>query len=417
MPDGSAIIKYSGKRGTVFRIKYRDATGRQVQETLGKASDGWTRRKAEAALRARLVEIEREGYRRPEPKTFASFAREWLATYPEAKELKRSTVEGYRLIIEKHLRPAFGPSKLGAIDAEALGRYLTVKRQRGLAPRTLNRHLNLLNAMLTAALRRGLIRSNPVPSVDRPREPRRRWRILSPAEIGRVERAFDELIADASGEERAWREQARVIWLVLIGAGLRRGELLGLRWRAVHLADPDGAFLRIAETFVRAGIDTPKSDAGERTVALGGRLASELFDHRGRTAFAGDDERVFCSPTKGTPFDVARYATTFRLALTKAGITDYVRPFHDGRHTSITNAAAAGTPPAALMARAGHSDFKTTQGYIDLAGETFRTEAERLERRLWGSGALTGQAEATEPERSPSSRIEVRDRAEPNSTP
>jgi hypothetical protein len=37
------------------------------------------------------------------------------------------------------------------------------------------------------------------------------------------------------------------------------------------------------------------------------------------------------------------------------------------------------------MARAGHSDFKTTQGYIDLAGERFREEAERLEERLWGS--------------------------------
>jgi integrase len=61
-----------------------------------------------------------------------------------------------------------------------------------------------------------------------------------------------------------------------------------------------------------------------------------------------------------------------------------VRPFHDLRHSSITNAAAAGTPPAALMARAGHSDFKTTQGYIDLASEMFREEADRLERRLWG---------------------------------
>ncbi|HEU4450925.1 MAG TPA: hypothetical protein VFR63_13220 [Gaiellaceae bacterium] len=36
------------------------------------------------------------------------------------------------------------------------------------------------------------------------------------------------------------------------------------------------------------------------------------------------------------------------------------------------------------MKRAGHSDFKTTQGYIDLAGETFRAEAERLGARLWG---------------------------------
>jgi integrase len=72
-----------------------------------------------------------------------------------------------------------------------------------------------------------------------------------------------------------------------------------------------------------------------------------------------------------------------RKALTKAGITDYVRHFHDLRHSSITNAAAAGTPPAALMARAGHSSFTTTQGYIGLAGETFREEADlrqRLER-------------------------------------
>ncbi|HLM94547.1 MAG TPA: hypothetical protein VK273_12115 [Gaiellaceae bacterium] len=53
-----------------------------------------------------------------------------------------------------------------------------------------------------------------------------------------------------------------------------------------------------------------------------------------------------------------------------------MRPFDGGRHTSITNSAAAGLSPAALMARAGHSDFKTTQGYIDLAGETFRAEAD-----------------------------------------
>jgi integrase len=85
--------------------------------------------------------------------------------------------------------------------------------------------------------------------------------------------------------------------------------------------------------------------------------------------------------------DVARYGTTFRLALTRAGIGDYMRPFHNLRHTWITNAAAAGTLPAALMSRAGHSDFKTTQLYIDLAGETFREDADRLERRLWGSSS------------------------------
>jgi integrase len=98
---------------------------------------------------------------------------------------------------------------------------------------------------------------------------------------------------------------------------------------------------------------------------------------------------VFCSPDRGTPLNPKAYAETFRAALKKAEVEGYVRPFHVGRHSSITNAAAAGTSPAALMARAGHSDFATTQLYIDLAGETFRDEAELLERRLWGGPVPT----------------------------
>ena len=101
-------------------------------------------------------------------------------------------------------------------------------------------------------------------------------------------------------------------------------------------------------------------------------------------SFRGDDERVFGHPLTGGVLDHKRYAATLRLALAKAEVERRMRPFHDGRHSSITNAAAAGTPPAALMARAGHADFATTQLYIDLAGETFREEAERLERRLAG---------------------------------
>ena len=97
----------------------------------------------------------------------------------------------------------------------------------------------------------------------------------------------------------------------------------------------------------------------------------------------GDDERVFCSQSGG-PLDPVRYAATLRAALARAKVDRPMRPFHDGRHTSITNKAAAGVSPAALMAIAGHSDFKTTQGYIDLAGETFRDEAELAEQRMLG---------------------------------
>jgi integrase len=356
-----------------------------VSETLGREADGWTERKAGEELQARLVDVRREGRRRLEPVTFAAFAREWQDSYPDTKDLKRSTREGYESIIEGHLIPAFGTLKLAAIDTGRLNRYVTAKRRDGYAPRTVNRHLNLLHSLLKAAESRELVRSNPVSAVDRPREPRRRWTILSPVEIGRVERAFGELVEQAANdEERLWREQARVVFLTVVSAGLRRGEILGLRWGDVSLADPAGATLRVRETWVRGATDTPKSEKSERTIALGDRFASALFEHRARTGYEGDGERVFCNPRTGGPLDPKRYAETLKLALAKAKVDRPMRPFHDGRHTSITNAAAAGVSPAALMARAGHSDFATTQGYIDLAGETFREEAELLEARLFG---------------------------------
>jgi integrase len=66
-----------------------------------------------------------------------------------------------------------------------------------------------------------------------------------------------------------------------------------------------------------------------------------------------------------------------------------MRPFHDGRHSSITNGAAAGLSPAALMARAGHADLGTTQLYIDLAGEAFREEAEKAGARVFADVGTT----------------------------
>jgi integrase len=121
---------------------------------------------------------------------------------------------------------------------------------------------NLLNLVLKSALKQRLLRTNPVSLVDRPREARRRWTILSPTEIAAVDKASQELIGGAEGEERQWRQQARVIFLTGIGAGLRRGEILGLHWRDVSLADPMGPTLTIRETWVRNGPDTPSPRPG-----------------------------------------------------------------------------------------------------------------------------------------------------------
>jgi integrase len=101
-------------------------------------------------------------------------------------------------------------------------------------------------------------------------------------------------------------------------------------------------------------------------------------------AVGREDERVFVNPRTGSPFRPSRFGNLLRDALKRAGVEGYIRPCHDLRHSSITNAAAAGTSPEALMSRAGHSDCATTRRYVDLAGERFREEGDRLERRLAG---------------------------------
>ncbi len=393
MPDGAAVVKYEGKRGIVWRVKYRDADGHQVMETLGKASDGWTRRKAQHELRARLTDVTRDGYRRPQTTTFRPFAEQWRDEYPHARGLKASTKEGYAGIIDRHLVPALGSLRLADIDVPRVEQYITLKRKDGSGAGTVNRHLNVLSLVMTTALRRSLVRVNPVALVERPRERLTEWRILSPLEVAAVERAFSAMVeAEESDVERRWIATCRIVFLTVQEAGLRRGEVLGLRWRHAALADPEVPHLRIVETFVRGRVDTPKSEASTRTVPISSALADELFQHRSGSAFQGDDERMFVSPYRGSPLNPKRYATTFRTALAGAGILDYVRPFHDGRHSAITNAARHGRGEMALMTIAGHSDSRTTRRYTHLAGVMFAEEAERMGGgALWGSSRKSGR--------------------------
>ena len=67
MPRAAAVIRYDGKRGVTWKIKWADASGTQVKETLGAERDGWNQKKAEAELRERLVRVEQKSYRRPKP--------------------------------------------------------------------------------------------------------------------------------------------------------------------------------------------------------------------------------------------------------------------------------------------------------------------------------------------------------------
>jgi integrase len=149
-----------------------------------------------------------------------------------------------------------------------------------------------------------------------------------------------------------------------LGLALRRGEVLGLQWRDVELANPGRPTAAArSRDVVRNGTDTLKFKASKRTLALS-------------------------SFSTGRPMDVQRYAETLNKALTKGrgGGTGSTIPRRQGTRLSPTMPCLE-APRLALQNRAGHSSFSITQRYIDLAGKEFHEESERHQERIFWCGA------------------------------
>jgi integrase len=252
MPSGS-VIPYNGARGRVWRVKYRDATGRQVMETIGREANGITRKVAEAELRDRLVNVDKRGWRKPAPLTFKRYAEQWFEQGPARRGWKPSTVKMYRSV-GRRLVDAFGTMRLAEIRPRHVAAFVSGQAEQDRAPNSIARDLSVLHAIFKTALREELVDQNPAAAAERPKVIPRRWRILEPAEVARVAKAFTD-------------EQAGVLFLTLILTGIRRFELQALRWRDVDLLD---GVLRVRRS---------KSEAGERSIALSPALVEALSTH------------------------------------------------------------------------------------------------------------------------------------------
>jgi integrase len=364
------VVEYDGKRGKVFRIKFTDATGRQVMETLGPARSsrhprGLTRQQARKALRDRLSDVDRKRWRRPEPIKFREASRRWKEETDVLKRWKVSTLREYVSIVRR-LDAFFGPMQLGAIRSADVSRYVT-EQLAGHAAATVSRDLSILHSIFKWAVVEELIERNPAEGIPYPRSAQRKGIALRPEQVQLLARSFAD-------------EQARVAFVTFVLTGVRRSELQALRWRDVDLIEN---VLRVSDS---------KTETGVRAIALTPGLHEELWQHRRRSAFKGEDERVFCHAERGTVYRYEWHKAALEQAFAAAGLEwpERFRPCHDLRVTSITNEAIAGTDPIKLMTRAGHASMATTKRYLKLAGVVFRDEAAALEERLLGASLSTG---------------------------
>ena len=142
----------------------------------------------------------------------------------------------------------------------------SAKLRAGLAPKTVRNHLTLLGLMFRQARKWRWVAENPLELVDAPSAPPTEAETLAPSAIARLLAAYRELAANARPADQHWVESARRMTVLALSTGLRRGELLGLRWQDVDLLDRR---VRLRQAFVRGELTSPKSRAGRRTIELG----------------------------------------------------------------------------------------------------------------------------------------------------
>jgi integrase len=360
------VFRLEKTRGASWWAKYRLPDGTQVKRKIGPAWAGrgrpasgyFTKRLAEDWLHDRLEELRSSDAVRPVAGaitrvsvTFAEAAEEYLRFSEEDRGCKPSTVRNYRNAIRVHLLPVFGSMALDEITVQEIERWragmTSARVQRELSNKTKNNLLVLMHAIFRRAVKLYGLPANPVAQVDRFRvRSSGDIQVFSPEEVWALVRA-------------AGSEADAAIFLTAAFTGLRRGELLGLRWRDVDFA---GSTIRVRASYAAGKLTTPKSGK-VRAVPMAPDVASALAKLGDRERYVGDDDFVFAGEV-GLPLDGDALSSRYRDALVRAGL----RPlrFHDLRHTFGTRMIAK-ADIRRVQEWMGHADIQTTMKYLHYA--------------------------------------------------
>lgn len=286
--------------------------------------------------------------------TVGEYLERWLSDSVRGT-VRISTFERHEQIIRAHLAPALGRVKLKTVTPAHVRSLHREKLDTGLSPATVRKIHSTLHKALSQAVSDGLIPRNAA-DVKAPRPAPDEMRPLSEAEAR-------ELL-DAARESG---DRFEPLYVLAITTGLRRGELLGLRWDD---ADLERGTLRVGRALVREGgrhtLGETKTKRGRRRVNLTPRTVTALKAHRKRqleerVKLAGlyEDHGLIFAATAGTPLNPENLVKrSFKPLLKKAGLPE-IR-FHDLRHTCATLLLGRGVHPKLVQELLGHATIAMT---------------------------------------------------------
>jgi len=347
----------------------RDATGKRRQLVKGGFA---TKRDAQLALQRRLTELQ-SGIDVPGRLSIGEYLGEWITA---RRDLRPSTAKAYREHVTNYLVPALGTVLLRDLRVRHVDAFLSElirpERERPLSAATVRRIYATLRKALNDAVARRLIAYNPALHVHLPRE----WR--DPVQVWTPEQVAHFL--DAAEDDRL-----HALFHLVAMTGLRRGEVIGLRWSDVDL---EQGSLHVAQAAVQFGgrvvIGPPKTRSGRRLVPLDALTVQVLRDHQRRQQQdrrhwgpAWQDTGLVFTREDGSLLSPELVSRRFRHISQQAGLP--VIRFHDLRHTSASLALAAGVAMKVVSDRLGHSTTGITADlYTHVSPAVSRDAAEAI---------------------------------------
>ena len=351
-------IRPSGK--TSYSVSFKHPrTGKWTERTAG------PRRKDAELLANRIREEVNAGtfeVAKDNP-LFGEFLDHFLAA--KRRQVKPRTLEDYESTLKKHALPFFGDVYLSEITPARVQAFLSRLEEKGVSPATAGKAFRYLKTVLRHALSLEIIERDPTLAIKAPRKPRPEIDFLTPEEVSR-------LLEAAEGDLEA-------ILSVACLAGLRVGEICGLKWKDI---DFEAGTIKVVRSYdPRHGFSEPKSSYSRRAVPMTPRLAATLSEHYRRRGRPGPEDLVFPN-SLGKPKDRnALVHREFKAALERAGLR-HIR-FHDLRHTYASLAVAAGMDLKALQAAMGHSSITmTADHYAHLYGGAYDRPLARMDALL-----------------------------------
>ena len=286
------------------------------------------------------------------PKTLTQWLTEWLTTVKSSDGTGPATIARYDQIARVHLIPQLGTVKLAALTPRHV-QGLLLKLQGVAAPATIVKVHGVLRNALADAERMDLVSRNVAKAVRPPRLSRTERRSLTPAEAG-------TLLSHLKGD------RLEAVFIVALSTGLRRGEVLGLRWQDVDL---EGRVLFVRQALQRVDrvlkMVPPKTHRSSRPIPLPQFAVTAFSQQKVRQANdrrlvgrAWEDGGLVFTTEIGTPLEPRNVNRRFYAARSAAGL-EWVR-LHDLRHAFATFLLDQGEGLRTVMDLLGHSTIRLT---------------------------------------------------------